>query len=139
MTLPHLYHKALDLCEMSKQIASYVSYNKDLLKLYKSESLRDIMAEALLSDAVLIPQQISRAENTSCLTVRLKSAHFISVIIRNMQSYCIGLEKHGVKEKEYLRLLRKETRSFQKAFKKWKRTLGRSRDEQRWRFHDYLG
>ena len=38
-TLP-VYRKALDLCHISREIAAYVSYNKDLLNLYKSESQR---------------------------------------------------------------------------------------------------
>ncbi|CAN0601919.1 unnamed protein product, partial [Ectocarpus sp. 12 AP-2014] len=45
-SLKHLpiYRKALELCTMSREIASYVSFNKDLVRLYESKSLRDIMA-----------------------------------------------------------------------------------------------
>lgn len=44
-------------------------------------------------------------------------------MIQNINSYCTGLEKDGVKEKEYLNLLRKEIRSFRKSFKKWTGSL----------------
>jgi hypothetical protein len=102
-----MYKKALNLCFMSREIVSYVTYNKDLLLLYQSNSHRDIMADALLSDAILIPQQIAQAETTDSAAVRMKSASFINVMTRNILSYLNGLEKDGVKEKEYINLLRK--------------------------------
>lgn len=135
-----VYRKALSLCHMSREIASYVTYNKDLLHLYKSNSLRDNMADALLTDAILIPQQIAQAERTECLAVRLKSASFVNVMTGNILSYLNGLEKDGVKEKEYLNLLRKEIRSFRKSFKKWRKSLGSAPGQNpRWGFNDYLG
>ncbi len=118
-----IYKKALELCLMSREIASYVSFNKDLLKLYQSQSLRDIIAEALLTDAILIPQQIAHAEFSQSHSERMKSASFINIMIRNINSYCTGLEKDGVREKEYLNLLRKEIKSFRASFRKWRQNL----------------
>lgn len=136
-----MYRKALNLCSMSREIVSYVTYNKDLLVLYQSKSHRDIMADALLSDAILIPQQIAQAETTDCAVVRMKSASFINVMTRNILSYLNGLEKDGVKEKEYLNLLRLEIRSFRKAFKKWRKAIikGSHGKGPSWGFNDYLG
>lgn len=137
-TVP-VYQKAMQLCLMSREIASYVTYNKDLLQLYQSNSHRDIMADALLTDAILIPQQIARAEKSTSLAVRLKSASFINTMTRNILSYLNGLEKDGVKEKEYLNLLRLEIRSFRRAFKKWRKSLGYQGNGPSWGFNDYLG
>ncbi|MCE2612761.1 hypothetical protein LVD13_07235 [Flavobacteriaceae bacterium D16] len=139
MTPPLVYRKALELCELSRAIASYVTQNKDLLKLYQSNSLRDIIADSLLTDAILIRQQIARAEESSNPVVRFRTTHFVSVMLRNLQGYTNGLEHHGVKEKEYLDLLRKEIKSFKKVFKKWRRSLGSHRDEGNWGYQDYLG
>lgn len=133
-----VYQKALDLCSMSRAIASYVSQNKNLLTLYKSNSHRDVIADSLLTDAILIPQQIAQAESSGSHTVRLKSANFINIMIRNINSYCNGLEKDGLKEREYLDLLRKEIRSFRKSFKKWRKSLGGRNGEGTWGFNDYL-
>lgn len=118
-----VYRKALELCQMSREIASYVSFNKDLLKLYKSNSLRDIIADSLLTDTILIPQKIAQAESSSSLSERMKSAMYINIMIRNINSYCTGLEKDGVREKEYLNLLREEIRSFRRSFKEWRKSL----------------
>ncbi len=136
-TLP-VYRKSLDLCFMSRELASYVSYNKNLLKLYQSNSLRDHIADSLLTDSILISQQIAKAETSNSLAVRMKSASFINVMIRNIISYCNGLEKDGVKEKEYLNLLRKEIRVFRKSFRSWRKSLGKNNDGLSWGFNDFL-
>jgi len=121
-TVP-VYRKSLALCEMSREIASYVTFNKDLLKLYKSNSLRDIIADSLLTDVILIPQKIAVAESTSSYTERLKTTSYISIMIRNISSYCNGLEHDGVNEKEYLNLLRGEIAVFRSSFKMWRKSL----------------
>ena len=121
-TVP-VYRRSLALCEISREIASYVTLNKDLLKLYKSNNLRDIIADAILTDAILIPQKIEIAENTNCRTERMRTASYISIMLRNISSYCNGLEHDGVKEKEYLNLLRGEVITFRRSFKKWRKSL----------------
>lgn len=115
-----VYRKALELCHMSREIASYVTLNKNLMKLYQSNSHRDHIADSLLTDAILIPQKIVLAETTTCHTERMKIATYINIMIRNISSYCRGLEKDGVKEQEYLDLLRQEVKSFRKSFKIWR-------------------
>lgn len=132
-----VYRKALELCQMSRHIASFVTYDKDLRYLYRSHSLRDIMADALLQDTRLISQQIARAEASDSTAVRIKSATFINIILRNINSYCTGLEKDGVREKEYLNLLRRELRSFRKTFKKWRKSFGYGGPSSTWGFNDY--
>ncbi len=121
-SLRHLpiYRKALELCTMSREIASYVTLNKDLVRLYESKSLRDIIANSILTDAILIPQKIAQVEYSNSTAERLENISFINVIIRNINSYCMGLEKDGVKETEYINLLRAEIKSFRKFYKKWK-------------------
>lgn len=119
-----LYRKSLYLCSISRELASYVSYNKDLLKLYQSNSHRDIIADSLLTDAILIPQKIAQAEWSESHSVRRRSISFINIMTRNILSYCNGLEKDGLKEKEYINLLRNEIKSFRVSFKEWRRSLG---------------
>lgn len=118
-----IYRKALELCSTSREIASYVSYNKDLLYLYKSNSLRDTIADSILTDAILLPIQIEQAERSDSQQVRIKSAKFINIITGNILSYCNGLEHDGLKEKEYLNLLRNDILSFRKSYKNWRESL----------------
>lgn len=118
-----VYRQAVSLRTMSREIASFVTQNKDLLTLGRSNSLRDHIADSLLTDAILIPQHIARAENSSSLAMRQRSVQFINVMTRNLHAYCLGLEKDGVREREYLDLLRKELKHFRHSFKKWRRGL----------------
>lgn len=115
-----VYKKALELCRMSREIASYVSFNKDLVRLYESNSLRDIIANSILTDAILIPQKIALVESSPSPSERLQHVSFINIMIRNINSYCLGLERDGVKETEYINLLRTELKSFRKYYRKWK-------------------
>ena len=134
-----VYRKSMELCLMSREIASFISHNKDLITLYKSNSLRDHIADSLLTDSILIPQQIARAESSESYTVRMKSISFINIMIRNIISYCNGLEHDGLKEREYLDLMRKEILSFRKSFKKWRKSFGGNYGNNTWGFNDYKG
>jgi hypothetical protein len=108
---------------MSRAIAFCVSGRRDLLSRCNSDSLRDQVTEALLTDAVLIRKQIALAASTPSLNIRRQSLQFISIMIRNLNSYCKGLEMDNVKEREYIKLMQSELRSFRKSFKTWRRSL----------------
>lgn len=121
-----VYRKSLDLCKLSREIANYFANYKDMRSLYQSQRFRDILADALLTDAILIPQQIAKAERSRSYRVRMNSVTHVNIMLRNLLSYCNGLERDGVKEKEFLDLLRKEIRSFRKSYKKWRKSIGNS-------------
>ncbi len=118
-----VYRKSLSLCKMSREIASYFANYQDLRSLYQSQRFRDIIADALLTDAILIPQQIAKAERARSYSVRMNNATLVSIMLRNLLSYCNGLEHDGVKEKEFIDLMRKEIRSFRKSYKKWCKSI----------------
>lgn len=120
----HVYQKALELQAMSRAIASCVGGREDFINLYKINSLRGQVAGSLLSDSELIRKQIALAAGTTSLSIRQNSLKFITVMIRNLSSYCKGLEMDGMREQEYLDLLRKELTSFRKSFKHWRKSLG---------------
>ena len=129
----------MELCSLSREIASFISHNKDLITLYQSNSLRDHIADSLLADSILIPQQIARVESSESYSVRMKSISFINIMIRNIISYCNGLEKDGLKEREYLDLMRKEVLSFRRSYKKWRKSFGSNSGNKTWGFNDYKG
>lgn len=108
---------------MSEAIAHYFEYRKDALVLTRYPGLRDDVVHSLVADASLITKEVEMATLSSSYSKRMKSLTFINVMTRNILSYCNGLEKDGVKEKEYLNLLRTELKSFRRAFKKWRRSL----------------
>jgi hypothetical protein len=124
-----VYQKAESLYEISSHLVSYISFNKDRVKLYQSNSLRDSIASSILTDTRLISKNLAQALSSKSYSERLRNTTFIHIMIENINSYCTGLERDGVKEKEYLNLLRIEIKGFRKSFKKWIRTLPNSGDD----------
>jgi hypothetical protein len=118
-----VYKKSLELRDLGTAIASYFSNDSNLFKLNKSASLRDSIANSLITDSNLISQQIRQAATSNSYEIRMQSATFINVITRNLASYCNGLDHDGVKEREYVNLLRRELRSFRVSFKQWRKSL----------------
>lgn len=118
-----VYQKSLALKDLSNAIANYFSYDTDFFVLNRKSSLRTDIARALLTDASLISNTIKEATKSESRVVRSKNIVFINIMTRNILSYCNGLEKDGVKEKEYLNLLRKEIKMFRTDFKKWRKSL----------------
>ena len=124
---------------MSREIAAYFSYNKDLLKLYESRSLRDSIADSIVQDADLIPEHIARAARTNSNSARLKYVGLTQIMIRNILSYCNGLEHDGVKEKEYINLFRKEIGSFRRSLNAWLKSIRLQGPDNSWGQLDSLG
>ncbi|MEZ4809296.1 MAG: hypothetical protein R2819_02950 [Allomuricauda sp.] len=118
-----IYRKSLALRDLSEAIASYFSYNKEILSWRKIDSFRDDITQSLMTDAVLITKEVELAALSNSHSVRMRSLTFINIMTRNILAYCNGLERDGVKEKEYLNLLRREIKTFRASFKKWRTYL----------------
>lgn len=118
-----VYKKSLVIRDLSSAIALYFSKESNLFKLKRTAGLRDHIASSLRIDADLISKQIEQAVTSNSYETRIQSLRFINVITRNLNSYCNGLDHDGVKEKEYLNLLRRELKSFRISYKQWRRSL----------------
>ncbi|NAY90313.1 hypothetical protein GTQ34_00140 [Muricauda sp. JGD-17] len=118
-----IYRKSLALRDLSEAIAIYFSNNKEVLSFRKVESFRNDITKSMLTDAMLITKEIEQVTLSNSYSVRMKSLTFINIMTRNILAYCNGLERDGVKEKEYLNLLRKEIKVFRSSFKKWRKSI----------------
>jgi hypothetical protein len=119
-----IYRKAVEMHAMSRAIGLCLNSNRDLHQLYSSPSFREEIAGCLMMDAALIRKQVALAASTSSLDIRQNSLQFISVMTRNLNSYCKGLEMDGMREREYLTLLRRELKGFRHAFRQWRMSMG---------------
>ena len=77
-----------------------------------------------MTDTALIRKEIMLAASTTSVSMRQNSLQLVQIMIRNLNSYCKGLEMDGVREREYLELLRQELKGFRRAFKQWRKSLG---------------
>lgn len=117
-----VYKNSLVLRDLSDALSYYFSPEQNTSS-RRSMGLRAVIAESLITDASLLPVTIEEAYKSHSLSIRLKNATFINIITRNIISYCNGLEKDGIKEKEYVQLLRNELKTFRKSFKQWRKSL----------------
>ncbi len=123
-----IYRKSLALRDMSEAVASYFSYNRDRRTFRKIDSFRNDITQSLRTDASLIAKEVEQAALSNSNTARMKSLTFINIMTRNILAYCNGLERDGVKEKEYLNLLRREIKAFRSSFKKWRKSFQNGND-----------
>jgi hypothetical protein len=123
-----VYRKSLALRDLSEAVASYFSYNKEILSLRKIDNFRDDISQSLKNDALLITKEVEQAALSNSYSVRMRSLSYINIMTRNILAYCNGLERDGVKEKEYLNLLRKEIKIFRVSFKKWRKSFHNKND-----------
>lgn len=120
-----IYQKAVELQQLTRGIAYCATGNGDLLRWNPRGSLREEMAGHLVGDMSLIRKQIALAAHTSSAEMRESSLQFIHVMIRNLISYCKGLEMDGMREADYLNLLRRELIGFRRSFRHWRENLSR--------------
>jgi len=118
-----VYQKSMHVYDMTLAISTYFSSDSVFKRPRKIASLRNEIAFSLVNDALLIPKVIRETLNSNNRENRLKNATFINTITKNILSYCNGLEKDGVKEREYVDLLRSEIKVFKKTFKTWRKSL----------------
>ncbi|MEO9510530.1 MAG: hypothetical protein ABJN84_16775 [Flavobacteriaceae bacterium] len=123
-----VYRKSLALRDLSEAVAAYFSYNREILSLRKVDSFRDDITKSLMTDAMLITKEVEQAALSNSYSVRMRSLTFINIMTRNILAYCNGLEKDGIKEKEYLNLLRGEIKVFRTSFKKWRKSFQNGND-----------
>jgi len=126
-TLP-VYRKSLALRDLSEAVAAYFSHNREILSLRQIDCFRDDITKSLMTDALLITKEVEQAALSNSYSVRMRSLSFVNIMTRNILAYCNGLERDGVKEKEYLNLLRREIKTFRITFKKWRRSLSNRND-----------
>lgn len=127
-----IYRESLAIRDLSEALASYFSYNGDLFCFKRYGSFRDDLSKSLVTDAVLITKEVEQVALSNSHRTRAKSLSFINVMIQNILACCNGLEKDGVKEKEYLNLLRREIKTFRNSYKKWKSSFQNDGNRQGW-------
>ena len=123
--LKHLviYQKSLDIFKLSRRIASYITYDKDILSMYKSNKKADRYADSLVMDALGLVPKIAETENQNNPSLKLKYAKSLRISIDRLYSNSIKLEKTKVQGKEFIRLLRKELKHLRKLHKLYVNSL----------------
>lgn len=120
-TLSHhpIFKKALEIFKVSRAIACSVSDNSNVLQLEYSTNIKHRFAGDLISHSLKLAPELAVLQNSACKTARLKGARRIRKASRNLLVKCQKLELQGVKEKEFLQLLKMEILQFEQLFSEW--------------------
>lgn len=118
-----IFQKSLAVCDISKAVSTYFATEANFVRVTKFAPLRYEIALSLVNDANLIPKSVTEVLTTESKEQRVYQLSLINIMVKNMLSYCNGLENDGVKEKEYVHLLREEIKSFKRSFKTWRKSF----------------
>ncbi|MGY5849826.1 hypothetical protein [Salegentibacter sp. F14] len=114
-----VYRKALEIFKISRAIASYFSDDKHVIEMNLSTNPQHFQAGSLVTESLQLAPGIASvacAPNSESKLQRLKN---IKAVARNLKHLCKKLEGCGVKEVEFLTLLRKEILLFDKMVSDW--------------------
>lgn len=103
-----IYRKAIDIFKLSRHVVSYISYDKDVLALDKSDCQIDKYANSIVMDALGLAPKIAEAEFQQNPNTKLKYAKSIELFIDRIYHNSKRLENTRAQGKDFLKLLRKE-------------------------------
>ena len=89
---------------------------------YRSLSLRQHIAIDLRTDCAQLSESIKRLIHTT-QTDQKSHVAYIQSLIKNLLSYCRGLEYDKAPDIDYVRLVKRETLTFKRMYRTWARQL----------------
>ncbi len=114
-----VYNKALEIFRVSRAIACSISDNKNVLEMSLSANFNHQFAGEIVSDSLQLAPGLATVQCTSNSLLRLRRAKQIRKALNRILSGCKKLEFDGVREKEFLSILRSEIHQFDHLFSEW--------------------
>lgn len=114
-----VYRKALEIFRVSRAIACSLSESKNIFELETSTEVSHRFAGQLVTQSLRLAPQLAIVQNAACRDSRIKGAQRIQKASRKLLAKCRKLEFHGVREKEFLDLLKAEILHFEQLFAEW--------------------
>ncbi len=113
----YLYQKALEIFKLSRQVAAYITDDKDVISMYRSGKKTDNYADNLVMNAFRLAPKIAETEVQDNPHVKLKHARSLRYFIDRLYQDCLKLERSKINGSDFVRMLRRELRLFKKAHK----------------------
>ena len=114
-----VYQKALEIFKLSRHIASYISYDKNVLKMRVSSSPNDVFINEFLIKSLRLAPNIAAAESQNNPKIKLKYAKSLQRITEQLNSYCTALDRNSPQGRNFIKLLRDELDKFKKLQQGW--------------------
>lgn len=113
------YRKALEIFRISRAVAAFFSEDKNVLEMQVSTNPQHQVAGLLIDESLQLAPGIASAACAPNPASRLERIQKLKRAAKNIRQQCKNLEFSGVKEIEFLGLLRKEIHQFEKMLSDW--------------------
>jgi len=114
-----VYKKALDIFQISRGIAYALSEKRHVLEMEYSTVESEKVAGTLVTTSLKLFPELAALQNATSKENISKRANKIRRSARLLLTKCRLIERQGVKEKEFLRILRSELNQFDQLFGEW--------------------
>jgi hypothetical protein len=118
-----IYKKSLDIFKLSREVASYITDDKDMISMYRSGNKTDNYADNLVMNAFRLVPKIVEVETQHSKSIKLKLAKSLRYFIDRIYQDCLQLEHSKIQGKDFVQLLRKELKNLRKVHKLYIKSL----------------
>ena len=119
----YIYQKAIDIFKLSRQVAAYITDDKDVISMYRSGKKADNYADNLVMNAFRLVPKIAETEEQENPGTKLKYAKSLRYFIDRLYQDCLKLESAKINGRDFVRMLRRELKHFKKAHKLYVNSL----------------
>lgn len=118
-----VYKRALAIFNVSRQLSTYITDNKNITAMQMSTNIDDRYSLQMVMDSMSLAPDIAEASVTLDFKLkRYKMKRLKRTLIR-IHRYCDYLEKRYEHAKDYISILRKEISDYRKAQTNWENSL----------------
>lgn len=121
-----VYRKALEIFRLSRAMAVHFTQDKHVLEMEVSASPKDRFAGDLVTKSLQLAPGVASVATAKNRGSRLERIRNIRKASKSLKLLCKSLEFSGVKESEFLNVLRKEIQIFDKMIADWVQQLRKS-------------
>jgi hypothetical protein len=110
----NIYQKSVEVFNLSRSVASYITEDKDLISMYRSGNKSDNYADNLVLNSFRLVPKIVEIESQENPNLKLKYAKSLRFFIDVINQDCLKLEKTKIQGKDFIQLLRRELINLRK-------------------------
>ncbi len=114
-----VYKKALEIFKISSAVSAYFTENRHVLEMELSSIPAHNYAGRLVTESLQLAPGIAGAVTAKTKELQQKRIEKIRKAAKRIKSNCRNIEITGIKETEFLDLLRKEIHHFEHLISDW--------------------
>ncbi|MBZ9728806.1 hypothetical protein LB467_03830 [Salegentibacter sp. JZCK2] len=114
-----VYRKALEIFKLSRAMAVHFTQDKNVIEMGFAASPKDRYAGDLITESLQLAPGVAAVAAAKNSGSRLERIRNIRKASKSLKLHCKNLEFSGVRESEFLTLLKKEIQIFDKMIADW--------------------